>query len=107
MEWRGAGRSFLPPQRAEWARRCEEGRFDRTISAPQRVREAAREKKSREGLVARLDFRGRAVGQQLAPVDSRRWSEINNPIRARHQFVVMLHDEQRVSFLAQRLERFD
>ena len=65
------------------------------------------EKNSGEGVLAGANFRGRAFGEQGTAMNAGAGAEVDDPVGARHQFVVVLDDEQGVTFVAEREEGFD
>jgi hypothetical protein len=71
------------------------------------VLDAFGEEEAGEGFGALLDFGGGAVGEEVAAVDAGGGSEVDDAVGAFHQLVVVLDDEEGVSFVAEAEERFD
>src|SRR3954468_21424353 len=69
--------------------------------------DASRKEKAGERFRTRFDFGGRAVRENFAAVDTGCRSEIDDPIRALHQLLVVFDHEERVSFFAQSLKSLD
>ena len=76
------------------------GRGEGAPLALERMRNAFGEEDAGEGLGARANLGGRAFGEELAAVNTGRRAEVDDTIGARHEFIVMLDDEERVSFVA-------
>src|SRR3954470_20445629 len=68
--------------------------------------ERSTETPSRLGAVMFLNLSQRPLDHHFAPMQARARSEIDDVIRATHRLFVVLDDNERVPFLAQRCQRF-
>ena len=62
---------------------------------------------TRDGSFARFHFRGRAGNDDLAAVDARRGTDVDDVIRLVHGLLVVLHDDNAVSYIAELFEGAD
>ena len=83
------------------------GGGQRAVIAAEGMDDAFGEENAGEGVFTGANFRGRAFGEQGAAMNAGAGAEVDDPVGARHQFVVVLDDEQGVTFIAEREEGFD
>ena len=65
------------------------------------------EELSGKGLFVAANLFGGAEGQELATMNAGGGAEIDDAVGVEHEFVVVLHDKEGVSFITKSLERFD
>ena len=75
-------------------------RGERAPLALERMCNAFGEEQAGEGLGTRANRGGRAFGEELSAVDAGCRAEVDDAIGSRHEFIVVLDDEERVSFVA-------
>src|SRR5581483_7494099 len=66
-----------------------------------------REELPRRGAAVARDLRRRPFGDDLAAMYAGAWAHVDQPVRAAHHLLVVLHDHDRVADVAQPLERAD